>query len=124
MTDVDVKFTIGLLTAWLVVGFVVNLWLLWVAIGDWRVVLRSQQNGPRQVIAIAAVRRKSLRALMQIGLILLYGARVWTGRPPGPMLAIVVGVELVVMLTADTICDSFDRRLLRWFLRRTDEPNA
>jgi hypothetical protein len=107
---------LGILLSLLAVGAVLTLWGCVQAIRDWQMVHRSLQNGARQVIVLANVRRQVARLGLIVALGLLYGARLVVGHPV-PGLSLLVGFALVVILIGESIFDNVDRRLLYWFMR-------
>src|SRR5262245_46597150 len=111
----DATLALLMLVLLLFWGSLANAILLYHAVRDWRVVVASQRNGPRQILAVAMIRRKAMRILMQLGLLVLYGMR--AGGKASPFIATLVGFWLVIAMTIDTIGDGFDRRMLRWFLQ-------
>lgn len=93
-----------------------NIYLLYTAFVDWRVVQHRGINGALQTLAFARMRHKCVRMLIHGLLIAVLFPRVVQRTAHEPLTLAVLFVVLVIALLFDVAADAYDIRLLRWFL--------
>jgi hypothetical protein len=115
----DFEFSLWLLVLCLVLGAVVTLSQL-VTFGR-RLWLdtRLGVNGAASVILRGTVRRLLVRLFLQVALGVQFGTRVFGVR--SPEMTLIVVLIVVLALTADSVGEVFDYRVLRWILRGEDK---
>lgn len=117
MTPEDLRATLTILTAFLLVVFVLNVRLLVQAIAVRRDVRVSQTNGVSEIITTGRVRRAIVRFVLLGSLIFLYGWRVIAMTPAGPRVAATVGMAFIVAMMIDIIWETMDLKVVRELLK-------
>jgi uncharacterized protein YhhL (DUF1145 family) len=117
MSPTDLRVTLSILTAFLLVVFGLNLELLHQAIVVRRAVRASNLNGVSEIITTGRVRRALVRFVLIAAFIVLYGWRAVTMRPAGPRVAAAIAVTIIVAMMIDIIWETMDLKVVRELLK-------